>query len=168
MAELKSTLLKVLSALLVGILTIGSAGCMFNKNKNHKLLNEIRNKYTEEGKFTLSLSDITDFEWDSCIVYTAGTTSNDIRTAYGIEYDTVLDVNSGIVFIKDKKAVYEEFFDNYSGSSDDGSSGLVIWPFPSGSKDQKKNEIFEKEKAKFECTAHKEGKKLYFSMHPSE
>ena len=155
-----NTLLKLLSILFVGIFTIGSAGCMFNKK--HKLLNEMNERYTKEGNFTLSLTDITDFDWDSCIVYTAGTTSNDIRTAYGVEYDTVLDINSGIVFIKNNKAVYEEFFDNNTDSS-----GLVIWPCPSGAQKQKKNELFEKDKAKFECAAYKKGKKLHFSLHPT-
>ncbi len=87
---------------------------------NHKLYDRVKDfadkRSCENGNVDVALSDLTDFDWDKAVVYVDLMLGKEIEDAVGIKYDKTLDMSSGIVFVKDKKIVYEEDFSVvYSG-----------------------------------------------------
>ena len=64
-----------------------------------------------ENPRTIRLSDITDFEWDKMLVFRYPTTNEEIKDALGVDYDSSLDLVSGVIFVKNNKIVYDETFD---------------------------------------------------------
>ena len=81
-------------------------------NKNIQLSKEIIN-YCDKQKediFELKLSDYTKFEWDNVIIYKNTISNKELSEFLGIDYKKGLDLKSGMIFIKDNKIVYEEYF----------------------------------------------------------
>lgn len=67
------------------------------------------NKIQDET-FEVKLSDFTNFDWDSVIIYANPTTNKDLKEYADLDYKKGLDLKSGMIFIRDNKIVYEEVF----------------------------------------------------------
>lgn len=65
----------------------------------------------EEAKFEVRLEDFTDFEWDHVILYKSPVTLQEIREITGVQYNREPDLQSGMLFVKENKVVYEEVFE---------------------------------------------------------
>ncbi|MCL1792016.1 MAG: hypothetical protein FWG40_11890 [Peptococcaceae bacterium] len=86
------------------------AGCG-DDNKLYKSVRVFADKNCQDGKVVeVALSDLTDFDWDEALVYRLLMSNDAIEDALGIKYEKYLDLSSGIIFVKDKKIVYEETF----------------------------------------------------------
>lgn len=87
---------------------------------NQKLYHEVKmfaDKHCQDMNVVdVTLSELTDFDWDEALVYSLLMSSKEIEDALGIEYNRPLDLSSGIIFIKNKQIVYEErFIEEYDG-----------------------------------------------------
>lgn len=65
----------------------------------------------EKSNFEIKISDYTNFNWDSLIIYKTPTSKQELFEYFGIDYKNELDLQSGMIFVKDKKIVYEEYFE---------------------------------------------------------
>lgn len=65
----------------------------------------------EKNNFEIKISDYTNFDWDSLIIYKTPTSKQELFEYVGIDYKNELDLQSGMIFVKDKKIVYEEYFE---------------------------------------------------------
>ena len=54
--------------------------------------------------------DYTNFDWDKIIIYITPTSRKELLEFSGIDYKKSLDLRSGMIFVKDKQIVYEEYF----------------------------------------------------------
>lgn len=105
----KVTLISIILLITVCLMTVGTI-IVFNKNK--KVTDKII-KYCniiEDSQFEIKLSDFTDFEWDNVIIYKVPATNKEIEEITGIHYDKTIDLQSGMIFIRDGNVVYEEVF----------------------------------------------------------
>lgn len=90
-----------------------SVGLAIILNMNNKSVSQDIIDYYNNHKdltFQLKLTDFTDFEWDHVIIYKNPVTEKDIYEITGIDYHQNIDLQSGMIFIKDKEIVYEEVF----------------------------------------------------------
>lgn len=132
--------------ILVIIVCLMIVGIIIVFHKDKKVSNKIMKYYNtkEETTFEIKLSDFTNFEWDSVIIYRNPTTKKDIKEITGIPYEKELDLQSGMIFIKDSKVVYEEVF-----KTDFESPYIfIIYPYEDKNSETKINQ-FEKDKAIF-------------------
>ena len=123
-------------------------------HRNQKISSKIRSVYnkTEQTIFEVKLSDFTDFEWDNVIIYTYPITQKELSKITGINYTKEPDLQSGMIFLKNKQIVYEEVFENDFESP----SCFIIYPFEDINSDNKvKN--FLKDEAVFR------GEKIYYN-----
>ena len=123
-------------------------------HRNQKISNKIRTVYnkTEQTTFEVRLSDFTDFEWDNVVIYSYPITQKELSEIIGINYKKEPDLQSGMIFIKNKKIVYEELFEN----NFETPSHFIIYPFKNINSDIKvKN--FLKDEAVFR------GEKIYYN-----
>ncbi len=81
-----------------------------NNTKVSKKIIDFCNKQ-EQSNFEIKISDYTHFDWDSLIIYKAPTSKQELLEYVGIDYKNELDLQSGMIFVKDKKIVYEEYFE---------------------------------------------------------
>ena len=65
----------------------------------------------EKNNFEIKISDYTNFDWESLIIYKTPTSKQELFEYVGIDYKNELDLQSGMIFVKDKKIVYEEYFE---------------------------------------------------------
>lgn len=65
----------------------------------------------EKNNFEIKISDYTNFDWESLIIYKTPTSKQELFGYVGIDYKNELDLQSGMIFVKDKKIVYEEYFE---------------------------------------------------------
>lgn len=128
------------------ILVIMIVGIIIVFNKDKKVSNKIMKYYNakEETAFEIKLSDFTDFEWDNVIIYRNPTTKKEIKEITGVNYDKELDLQSGMIFTKDDKVVYEEVFK----SDFESPYVFIIYPYEDKISEIKINQ-FEKDKAIF-------------------
>jgi hypothetical protein len=104
----KKTIITIVIFLGVLVLT----GC--GDDKLYKNVKVFADKNCQDGNLVeVTLSDLTDFDWDEALVYRLLMSSDAkiIEDALGIKYEKYLDLSSGIIFVKDKVIVYEETFD---------------------------------------------------------
>ncbi len=162
-----------LTAILIGAVCLCGMACFFPKTfklplKPHLRLiqDKVMEKCNGDNEIIIDMSDFTDFEWDQCIVYRAGTWTKDIRETFHVNYKTSLDLQSGIVFFQDGEAVYEEFFKDIEYLSTDKVPPFLILPY--GEEEEKKGGSsikyagFERKEAKFKCIKeHRESKGLF-------
>ncbi len=64
----------------------------------------------EKNNFEIKISDYTNFDWDNLIIYKNPTSKQELFEFTGIDYKNELDLQSGMIFIKDNKITYEEHF----------------------------------------------------------
>ena len=102
-------------------------------------------------EITIDMSDLTDFEWEQCIVYRPGTQTKDIQETFHVNYDTYLDLCSGIIFVNDHEVVYEEFFKDIEYDFTNKTPEFLIYPYGENESPQTKYACFEKTEAKFKC-----------------
>ncbi len=100
--------------IVIGIITfIGIIALIIVSNNNTKVSEKII-KYCnkqKENSFELKLADYTNFDWDNVIIYKNPISKQDLLEFTGIDYKNELDLQSGMIFINDKKIVYEEYFE---------------------------------------------------------
>ena len=84
---------------------------LFNNNTkvSKKIINYCNKQ--EANTFELKISDYTNFDWDKIIIYVTPTSRKELLEFSGIDYKKSLDLKSGMIFVKDKKIVYEEYFE---------------------------------------------------------
>lgn len=97
---------------LAAIFCISLAGCAALDGSNQSVSEKITEycDKIDESQFEIRLSDFTDFEWDYVIIYDQPVTAQDISDYAGINYEKILDLQSGMIFIKDNEIVFEEYF----------------------------------------------------------
>lgn len=88
---------------------------------NHKsfLQNDMKvyldNNY-KENETIISISDFTNFKWDTLLIFQYPVSAQDIENAIGVKYDASLDLIAGMIFVQNGKIVYDEIFEDvYSG-----------------------------------------------------
>ncbi len=64
----------------------------------------------ENSNFKIKITDYTDFDWESLIIYKNPTSKQELSEFAGIDYKNELDLQSGMIFVKDNKIIYEEYF----------------------------------------------------------
>ncbi|MDE6155849.1 MAG: hypothetical protein K2F67_05360, partial [Eubacterium sp.] len=94
------------------IFCISLTGCAVLGGSNQSVSDRITDycDKIDESQFEISLSDFTNFEWDYVIIYDQSVTAKEISEYAGINYEKALDLQSGMIFVKDNKIVFEEFF----------------------------------------------------------
>lgn len=112
------------------------------------------------------MSDITDFEWDKCIVYGPSTQTKDICDVFDIDYNTYLDLNYGIIFLNKNNVVYEETFDVSDNDLENKIPEFIIYPYRQNESTQVKYASFEKDKAEFKCVKKESDNGCYYRSYP--
>ena len=157
-------------ALYVGVVTIL---CIFADHPGFPGIIQIRimgimENYNDDTAIIIDMSAFTDFEWEQCIVYRPGTQTKDIQDAFHVNYNTVLDISSGIIFVSNNEVVYEEFIDD--AVYFDTIPPFII--FPTGLDDDSRIKYagFKKDEAKFICIKNDyDGKgHYYYRLYPVE
>lgn len=134
-------------------------------NKNIQLSKEIIN-YCDKQKediFELKLSDYTKFEWDNVIIYKNTISNKELSEFLGIDYKKGLDLKSGMIFIKDNKIVYEEYFK----TDFESPYKFVIYPYEDINSKNKINK-FTKEKSVFKVERIKYNNENRYKLTPIE
>ncbi len=128
-------------------------GTVLILSKTQKVSNKIMSYYNkkEETTFEVRLSDFTAFDWDNVIIYKSPVTKIELNEITGISYTKELDLQSGMIFVKDNKVVCEEAF-----ITDFESPYIfIIYPYDDinseikVNKIEKENAIFKGEKIKY-------------------
>ena len=81
------------------------------QNNNYITNEKLDYLYKEKNNFEIKISDYTNFDWESLIIYKTPTSKQELFEYVGIDYKNELDLQSGMIFVKDKKIVYEEYFE---------------------------------------------------------
>ncbi|UKS27384.1 hypothetical protein LOZ80_00050 [Paenibacillus sp. HWE-109] len=106
-----SSYFKICVMLLLVILA--SVGCSAKSNLTDKIIKEIDGECGENGTCTISIKEVTDFEWDRMVIFQIGSSKSEISKALGIEYSGPTDMMTGMIFVKDNKIVHEEIIPYY-------------------------------------------------------
>lgn len=128
---------------LLGVVLL--SGC---KNTGSSQLFDAVKSYTDkncevDSSVEVTLDKLIGFEWDKALVFEYPTTKQEIKNAIGVEYEGEVDLLSGIIFVKNKKIVYDEVY----GKDFDGHSEFYIYI----NKDEKlKHKVIDKSTL-FEC-----------------
>lgn len=87
-------------------------GCQVMNNKvTENIIRTIDNECDQNNTCTVSMKDITDFDWDRMVVFGLGSSNSEISEALGVEYRELRDLMSGMVFVYNNKIVYQEMID---------------------------------------------------------
>ena len=157
-----------LTAILIGAVCLCGMACLFLKafkRPSRLIQDKVMEKCSGYNEIIVDMSDFTDFEWDQCIVYSAGAQTKDIRETFQVNYKTSLDLRSGIVFFQDGEAVYEEFFKDIEYLSTEKVPPFLILPY--GEEEGERGTSlryagFERKEAKFKCIKeYRESKGLF-------
>lgn len=127
---------------------------------------KIIEKCNNATEINISMSDITDFEWDKCIVYGPSTQTKDICDAFDIDYSTYLDLDYGIIFLNKNNVVYEETFDVSDNDLENKIPEFIIYPYKQSESTQAKYASFEKDKAEFKCVKKESDNGCYYRSYP--
>lgn len=160
---------KSIRVVLIGALCIGVILSFFSvvKGSNSKAIKDrIIKKCNNDNDIIIRLSDFTDFEWDKCIVYGPSTQTKDICDAFNVNYNTYLDLNYGIIFLKDNDVVYEEIFKVSDYDFTNKIPEFVIYPYKQNESTQIKYSRFEKDEAKFKCVKEDSDNGCYYRLYP--
>lgn len=161
---------KYIIVTLIGILSIGALLYVFltaYRRSSQTIADKIINECKANGETIIDMSDLTDFEWERCIVYGAGAQTKDISDSFGIDYDTYLDLNHGIIFVNGDKVVYEEFFEVSEYELTNKKPPLIIYPYAETSEERVKYECFSKDAAEFRCVGRGTEKERYYRLYPT-
>ena len=134
---------------------------VFNNNsKVSKKIIDYCNKQ-EENTFEIKISDYTNFDWDKVIIYITPTSKKDLLEFSGIDYKKSLDLRSGMIFVKDKQIIYEEYFE----TDFESPYKFIIHPYKDSNN---KINQFTKEKAIFNVERIKCENENRYSLTPIE
>ncbi len=141
MRKLKKIFCLFLSAL------VFLTGCSISR---HLLQNDIHSylddNYNKEHKVIINISDFTNFEWDTLLIFQYPISAQDIENAIGVKYEGSLDLTSGMIFVLDDKIVYDEIFKNdYTNLAP-----FLIYPYNNINNDSNYN-VFTPKTALFKC-----------------
>lgn len=122
-------------------------GCSISK---HLLQNDIKSylddNYNSNQEITINLSDFTNFDWDTLLIFQYPVSAQDIENAIGVKYEGSLDLTSGMIFVLDGQIVHDEIFkDDYTNLAP-----FLIYPYDSINADLNYN-VFTFETALFKC-----------------
>ncbi|MEF2663376.1 MAG: hypothetical protein U0M92_03550 [Bacilli bacterium] len=150
MSKKKCIVIFIIAILLVTILFF----VIYNLSKSNKLSKRISSYYNnlQQDMFEMNINDFVDFEWDYMIIYKNPTSASDIKEIAGIIYEKELDLESGMIFVKDNKIIYEETFK----TDFETPYQFIIYPYQDVNSKLNVNKI-EKEKAMFS------GKKIKYN-----
>ena len=137
---------RTITTILIIMLCISIIGLIIFFNKNTKVSQKIMTYYNkQEGKnFEIKLSDYTNFEWDTVIIYKTPTSKKELFELAGIDYKNELDLQSGMIFVKNNDIIYEEFFE----TNFENPYKFIIYPYEDVNSNNKINK-FSKEEAIF-------------------
>lgn len=164
--KLKTAIL--IGVIFIGMLCVGGLLILFiNAGRSRIIQNRVKKimeNYNVDTEVVIDMSDLTDFEWEQCIVYSVGTQTADIQEVFHVNYNTVLDINSGIIFVSNDEVVYEEFIDD--AVYFDTIPPFII--FPTGRNDDSRIKYagFERDKAKFICIKNYYDNHYYYRLYP--
>lgn len=160
---------KSIRVILIGVLCICAIlGFFLIAKLSHPktIEDKIIEKCSNATDINISMSVITDFEWDKCIVYGPSTQTKDICDAFDVDYNTYLDLNYGIIFLNKNNVVYEETFDVSDDDLENKIPKFIIYPYRQNESTQVKYASFEKDKAEFKCIKKESDKGCYFRAYP--
>nr|WP_326174310.1 hypothetical protein [uncultured Ruminococcus sp.] len=160
---------KYIRVILIGVLCICAILGFFSivKLSHPKTIKDkIIEKCGNATDINISMSDITDFEWDKCIVYGPSTQTKDICDVFNIDYNTYLDLNYGIIFLNKNNVVYEETFDVSDNDLENKIPEFIIYPYKQNESTQVKYASFEKDKAEFKCVKKESDNGCYYRSYP--
>lgn len=83
--------------------------CFKNTAVSKKIIKDC-NK-SEQNNLEIVISDYTNFDWDTLIIYKTPVSKNELFETTGLDYKKELDLKSGMIFTKDNQIVYEESFE---------------------------------------------------------
>lgn len=160
---------KYIAMILVGVACIAALLYVIltaYQRRSQTIADKIINECKANEETVIDMSDFTDFEWEKCIVYGAKTQTKDIRDSFGIDYDTYLDLNYGIVFVKGDKVVYEGFFKVSEYDLTNKMPPLIIYPYAEDSEDKINYACFAKDEAKFKVVKKDDGNNCGYRLYP--
>lgn len=133
----------LITVITICLITIGTVLILGRTQKvSHKIMSYYDKK--EETTFEVKLSDFTAFDWDNVIIYKSPVTNKELNEITGINYTKDLDLQSGMIFVKDNEIVCEETFI----TDFESPYSFIIYPYDDINSERKVNKI-EKENAIF-------------------
>ena len=109
MSKNKIKMVLIISAcLLLVTLIVCGVFCRSKNEGNTRLYHAVRNHVEEHGEAIVTLSELTNFEWDKA-VYFHNTSPNTIYETVGVLFEET-DLTTGILFINEGEIVYYEIF----------------------------------------------------------
>lgn len=92
------------------------------RNKlSNRICDVIERKCADQNECQINMAEITDFSWDKMLLYQVGMTSSEVSEILDVDFSDSLDLESGMVFVKDNKVVYHESFFH------DGETRVSLW-----------------------------------------
>lgn len=151
--------------ILIIIVSLSIIGLTIFFTKNIKISRKIMNYYNnQEGTtFELKISDYTNFEWDNVIIYKNPISKKEVSEVLGIDYRKELDLQSGMIFIKDNNIVYEEYFE----TDFESPYKFVIYSYEDINSESKINK-FSKESAIFRVEKNKYNNENRYVLKPMQ
>ncbi|SCH62897.1 Uncharacterised protein [uncultured Clostridium sp.] len=135
-------------------------GC---KSQNVSLQKDIFSYLDEnmQEKTCVKISDFTQFEWDTLLIFRYPITQKEIEEAIGVRYEGSLDLTSGMIFVLNNEVVYDEIFKNaYTALTP-----LLIYPYEDINY-SKKYAAFSPDTAIFECEKVTSGEMYGYRLYP--
>lgn len=92
------------------------------RNKvSNQICDVIERKCADQNECQINMAEITNFSWDKMLLYQVGMTRSQVSEILDVEFSYELDMESGMVFVKDNKVVYHESFFH------DGETRVRLW-----------------------------------------
>jgi len=121
-------------------------GCSISGELLQNNIKSYLDDHDNNQEVSVNLSDFTNFEWDTVLVFQHPVSAQDIENAIGVKYEKSLDLTSGMIFVLDGKIIYDEIFkDDYTDLAP-----LLIYPYDNINADLNYN-VFTPVTASFKC-----------------
>jgi len=97
-----------ISACLACIVLLGGLILLLSNRNTNQLYQAVRNYVRRHGEGTVTLAQLTEFDWEH-VLYFHYTTPSAIYDAIGVHFGDT-DLTTGLLFLKNDEIVYHEFF----------------------------------------------------------
>lgn len=136
-------------------------GCNGTRNQLQKdIKSYLYDNYANE-EIIVNISDFTNFEWDTLLIFKSPVSNKDIENAIGVKYERELDLEMGMIFVKDGEIIYDEMFDN----DYENVSPFSIYPYEDINSGMNCN-VFTPETSLFKCKKVDDGKLHGYALYP--
>lgn len=101
-------LISIILGLFIVVVLIGLYGCQGgNNNLSEMIIKAIDKNAGQSNTCSITMKEITTFEWDKMVIFDTGTSNIEVSKALGVEYKDSVDLMSGMVFVFKNKIVYQ-------------------------------------------------------------